>query len=78
MRVLPPLWKAIRFASPRYATSKTLIGHDWVTAAVAFEMVSDPKTDASFAEEYREGLIIGLEVIGLIALAADIFAFVVS
>ena len=55
-----------------------MIGHDWVTAAVAFEMVSDPKTDASFAEEYREGLIIGLEVIGLIALAADIFAFVVS
>ena len=55
-----------------------MIGHDWVTAAVAFEMVSDPKTDASFAEEYKEGLAIGLGLIGLIALAADIFVFVVS
>ena len=32
-----------------------MIGHDWMTAAVAFEMVADPKTDASFAEEYKEG-----------------------
>jgi hypothetical protein len=33
--------------------------------------------DTSFVEEYKDGLVIGLEVIGLIALVADIFALVV-
>jgi hypothetical protein len=46
-------------------------------AEVAFEMVACPETDASFAEEYKEGLVIGLGLIGLIALAADITALVV-
>jgi hypothetical protein len=54
-----------------------MIGHDWMTAA-AIEMSVDPKLDASFVEEYKDGLVIGLEVIGLIALVADIFALVVS
>jgi len=54
-----------------------MIGHDWMTAA-AFEMAVDPKVEASFVEEYRDGLVIGLGLIGLIALAADTFALVVS
>jgi tetrahydromethanopterin S-methyltransferase subunit B len=54
-----------------------MTGHDWMTAA-AIEMSVDPKLDAGFVEEYKDGLVIGLEVIGLIALVADIFALVVS
>jgi hypothetical protein len=54
-----------------------MIGPDWMAAEVAFEMAVDPKVGASFVEEYKDGLVIGLEVIGLIALAADIFALVV-
>jgi hypothetical protein len=53
-----------------------MMGHDWMTAEVAFEIVVDSKTDANFAEEYKDGLVMGLGVIGLIALAADIFALV--
>jgi hypothetical protein len=75
--ILRALWKAVRSAHPRYAPGKTMIGHDWMTAA-AIEMSVDPKVDASFVEEYKDGLVIGLEVIGLIALVADIFALVVS
>ena len=52
-----------------------MMGHDGMSAGIAFDMAG-PETDDSFAEECKEGLVIGLELIGLIALAADIFALV--
>ena len=55
-----------------------MMGHDGMTAADRLRDGAGPETDDSFAEECKEGLVIGLELIGLIALAADIFVFVVS